>query len=109
MRVKFVKDDDGKIWLSYVKDLHVKKLKFDYERHLIMKEVQNINKQAKQELLTELNHHLDTGKSAKTVYSIYKVMNKHYSNIKDNVGITDWMENDSLNDEEDLITEETYK
>lgn len=109
MRVKFAKDDDGKIWLSYVKDLHCKKIKFDYERHLIMKEVQNINKQAKEQLITELNHHLDTGKSAKTVYSIYKVMNKHYTDIKDSAGITEWLEKDSLADEEDLITEEMYK
>lgn len=60
MRAQFVKDDDGKIWLSYAKDLVVRKVKFDLEKHMIAQEVSNINKQAKDRLIRQLNRHLDS-------------------------------------------------
>lgn len=59
MRVQFVKDDDGKVWLNYAKDIVVRKIKFDVEKHHIMKEVQMINNQAKFELVQEINNHID--------------------------------------------------
>lgn len=109
MRVQFSKDDDGKVWLSYAKDIIVRKIKFDYEKHHIMKEVQNSNQQAKVELVTEINKHLDSKCSAKSIYSIYTVMDKHYNTMKDGIGISKWMDEDSIEDENDCIVEEAYK
>jgi hypothetical protein len=91
MRIQFVKDDDGKIWLYYAKDIAARKIKFNDEKHLILKEVQQINNQAKKNLIKELNVHLNTAKSAKTIHGIYKVMDKHYDSIKDQAGIEEML------------------
>ena len=109
MRIQFVKDDDGKVWLNYAKDIVVRKIKFDQERHYIMKEVQMINDQAKVDLVQEINNHIDTTWSIKSIHSIYTVMNKHYTTMKDKIGVTQWLEEESEEDEDDWITQDAFK
>ena len=104
-----MKDDDGKIWLNYARDIIAQKIKFDLEKHMILKEVQDINNQAKAELVRQVNLHLDTTKSAKNIYSIYKVMEKHYNIMKDNIGVNDMLDEDSSVVEREIITEKAYK
>ena len=94
MRIQFVKDDDGKIWLYYAKDIAARKIEFDYEKHLILKEVQQINNQAKKDLIKELDQHLGTAKSTKRIHGIFKVMDRHYDNIKDQTGIEEILQED---------------
>jgi len=109
MRAQFVKDDNGKIFFSYVKDLYVRKIPFDYERHYIMQEVQNINDQAKDNLISEINGHIDKTKSPKAIHTIYTVMNHHFGNIKNKVGVGNLEKDEFLENEDDLITEDAYK
>jgi hypothetical protein len=109
MRTKFVKDDDGKIWLVYAKDIIVRKVTFDYDKQMSIQEVHNINKQAKDNLMKGLNEHLDSCKSAQTIYSIYNAMNEHYTDTKKSVGINNWINKDLLQNDHDLITEEAFK
>ena len=109
MRVQFMKDDDGKIWLNYARDIVARKLKFDVEKHLILKEVQDINNQATAELVRQVNEHLDTAKSVKNIYSIYKVMEKHYNIMKTSIGVDQMLDEDSQIIEEEAITEDVYK
>jgi len=104
-----MKDDDGKIWLNYARDIVARKIKFDYEKHFILQEVLDENKQAKVELVNEINNHLNTAKSAKNIYSIYKVMEKHYSSMKEGMGIDKWLKDDSFSNEHELITENAFK
>lgn len=95
MRVQFMKDDDGKVWFNYAKDIVVRKIKYDLAKQLVIKEVQQINMQAKKELITELNRHLDKAKSAKAIHGIYNVMDKHYGEIKDQSKIEEVLRPDS--------------
>lgn len=109
MRAQFVKDDDGKIWFSYVKELYVRKIPFDFERHIIMDEIQSIEKEAKENLINEINNYLDHTKSQKTIHSIYKVMNTHFNGIKGQVGVDELYRDNYLENEHDRITEDAYK
>lgn len=108
MRAQFVKDDDGKIWFTYVKDLYVRKVAFDFERQVIMEEVQNINQQAKDNLIKEINAHMNHTREPNSINSIYNVMNNHYSGIKDEVGVDKLYQDDYLENEQDRITEDAY-
>lgn len=102
-------DDDGEIWLNHATDIIARKLKFDLERHMILKEVQDINNQAKVELVRQINIHLDTTKSVKNIHSIYKVMEKHYNIMKNTLGIDTMLNEDSGVLEKEAITEDVFQ
>lgn len=97
----------GRSSFTMLKTFFVNKIKVDFERLKIMKEVQDNNELAKRQLIQELNKHLDEGKSAKTVYSIYKVMNKHYDEMKDAVGIDELLQEPE--DEQECISQQAFE
>lgn len=109
MRAQFTKDDDGKIFFVYVKDLNVRKIPPDFEHQIILEEVQNINQEAKERLVNEINSHLDNTKSHKKIHSIYETMNNHYSGIKNGIGVTELYGKDYLETEQDKIAEDAFK
>ena len=103
MRVQFVKDDDGKVWLNYAKDIVVRKISFDYAKQHVMEKEKMINQQAKEELIKDITQHFDSKKSSKNIYSIYTIMDKHYHNMKKGIGINKWLEDEEFDDQDQLM------
>ena len=108
MRVQFVKDDDGKVWLNYAKDIVVRKISFDFAGQHVMEKKKLMTQQSKHELINEINEHIDSRKSAKSIYSIYTVMDKHYNNMKNSIGINKWMQEEEF-DDQDKEMEDAFK
>lgn len=104
MRAEFLKDDDGKIWFSWAKDIFVRSMKSNKDKYE-MREVKQLTTQYQRQIINEIDKHKqNAGERASTnIQKMHDLMNQHYEQVKEEIGIMDALNDSDHNEQSDQV------